>query len=97
MPVAYKKGSVEAMKNRQPLPPKPPVDPDLNDGKDWSEEDTADLKAAWEHGGDLKEISQFLCRADWQAVAAKCAELGLDLKWQAQRRTNVLARKNKNQ
>jgi hypothetical protein len=95
--MAYKKGSVEAMRNRQPLPPSAPFEPDLNDGKEWSDQDIADLKAAWDQGCDLQEICRFLCRADWEAVAAKCAELGLDLRWQAQRRTNVLARKSKSQ
>jgi hypothetical protein len=33
--------------------------------------------------------------ADWEAVGDKCAELGLDLKWQAQRRIGILARKDR--
>jgi hypothetical protein len=93
--MAYKKGSVEAMRNRQPLPPSAPFESDLNDGNEWSNQDIADLKVAWEHGYDLQEICRFLCRADWEAVAAKCAEFGFDLRWQAQRRTNILARKSK--
>jgi hypothetical protein len=89
------KGAREAIRNRLPVPPRKPFEPDLNDGKDWSEEDIRDLKVAWEHGTDLEELCRFLCRADWEAVGGKCAELGLDLKWQAQRRTGILARKDR--
>jgi hypothetical protein len=35
-------------------------------------------------------VDCFVAR-DWEAVGDKCAELGLDLKWQAQRRTGILA------
>jgi hypothetical protein len=93
--MVYRKGSKEAMQNRQPLSPSAPFEPDLNDGKEWSEEDIRDLQAAWEHGADLEELCRFLCRADWKAVADKCAELGLDLKWQKQRRAGMLVRKSK--
>jgi hypothetical protein len=93
--MAYKKGSKEAMQNRQPLPPSSAPLTDLNDGKEWSEEDIRDLKAAWEHGADLEELCRFLCRADWKVVGDKCAELGLDLKWQKQRRAGMLVRKSK--
>jgi hypothetical protein len=40
--MAYKKGSKEAMQNRQPLPPSAAPLTDLNDGKEWSEEDIRD-------------------------------------------------------
>ncbi len=89
------KGAREAIRNRQPVPPRRDFEPDLNDGKDWSEQDILDLKAAWDHGADLQELCRLLCRADWEAVGDKCAELGLDLKWQAQRRTGILARKDR--
>jgi hypothetical protein len=90
--MAYKKGSKAAMQNRQRLLPSAPFEPDLNDGKEWSEDDIRDLKAAWEHGADLQELCLFLCRADWEPVGAKCAELGLDLSWQTRRRGRKLAR-----
>jgi hypothetical protein len=37
--MAYKKGSKEAMQNRQRLVPSAPFERDLNDGKEWSEDD----------------------------------------------------------
>jgi hypothetical protein len=89
------KGAREAIRSRQPLPPRRDFEPDLNDGKDWSDEDIRNLKAAWDHGADLEELCRLLCRADWEAVGDKCAALGLDLKWQAQRRTGILARKDR--
>jgi hypothetical protein len=89
------KGARDAIRNRRPAPPQRDVEPDLNDGKDWSDDDIRDLRAAWEHGADLQELCRYLCRADWKAVGDKCAELGLDLKWQAQRRTGILARKDR--
>jgi hypothetical protein len=57
--MAYKKGSKEAMRNRQPFTPSAPFEPDLNDDKEWSEEDIRDLKAAWEHGADLQKLCLF--------------------------------------
>jgi hypothetical protein len=85
--MAYTKGAKDAMQDRQPLSPSSAsFEPDINEVKEWSEEDIRYLKAAWKHGTDLQELCLFLCRADWEAVAAKCAELGFDLKWQAQRR-----------
>ena len=44
-----------------------------------------DLRAAWEAGDDLAELSRYLCW-DWQEVAAKCKELGLDLVYQSRKR-----------
>ena len=46
------KGARDAIRNRQPASPQRDFEPDLNDGKDWSEEDIRDLKAAWEHGAE---------------------------------------------
>jgi hypothetical protein len=50
--MAGKKGAREAILNRQPIPERP-FEPDLNDSKEWSEQDIADLKAVWNTGADL--------------------------------------------
>ena len=54
--------------------------PDINDGKEWSEMDIADLKNHVAHGASLRETSEFLCRGDEFEVARRAKELGL--KWQ---------------
>lgn len=59
-------------------------DPDINDGKEWSEMDIADLKNHVAHGASLEETSEFLCRSDTFEVARKAKELGLT--WQRQGR-----------
>jgi|SRR4051794_39691683 hypothetical protein len=87
--MAYKKGAKEAIANRQPLPERS-FEPDLNDGKEWSEDDIADLKVAWKQGEDLEELCRYLCRADYEDVAKKCSELGLDLKYQSRRKAGRL-------
>jgi hypothetical protein len=51
---------------------------DLNDFKDWSVMDIADLKNHAEFGASLKETASFLCRAGSLGnVAEKAGELGL--------------------
>ena len=58
-----------------------PLEPDLNDGKPWSEMDIADLKNAAAHGAMLVETARFLCRSgSLFDVAMKAKDLGL--KWQ---------------
>jgi hypothetical protein len=54
--------------------------PDLNDGKDWSDMDIADLKNHVRRGATLEETATFLCRGDHFEVARKSKELGLT--WQ---------------
>jgi hypothetical protein len=43
------------------------MEPDLNDGKDWSEMDIADLRLSVAHGMTLKETT-FLCRAEHRST-----------------------------
>jgi hypothetical protein len=51
---------------------------DLNDFKDWSVMDIADLKNHAEFGASLKETASFLCRAgSLEDVAQKAEEFGL--------------------
>ena len=51
---------------------------DLNDFKDWSVMDIADLKNHAEFGASLKETASFLCRAGSLGdVAQKAKEFGL--------------------
>jgi hypothetical protein len=51
---------------------------DLNDFKDWSVMDIADLKNHAEFGASLKETASFLCRAgSLEDVAQKVKEFGL--------------------
>jgi hypothetical protein len=60
---------------------KPARDPDLNDGKAWSQMDLDDLKSAVIYGRTLEQTAEFLCRSGTpEDVAAKAKELGL--KWQ---------------
>ena len=77
------------MLNPQPLAARP-FEPDLNDGNEWSDQDIADLQVAWKSGDDLDELCRYLCRADYNDVARKCAELGLDLKHQSRRKAGRL-------
>jgi hypothetical protein len=54
---------------------------DINDNKEWSETDIADLKNHIAHGASLEETAEFLCRSGTSfEVAAKAKELGLT--WQ---------------
>jgi hypothetical protein len=46
---------------------------DINDGKEWSEMDIADLKNHVAHGASLAETSEFLCRSDEFEVARRRA------------------------
>jgi hypothetical protein len=56
--------------------------PDINDDKEWSEMDIADLRNHIAHGCSLQETAQFLCRSGTELdVAAKAKALGL--KWQS--------------
>ena len=51
---------------------------DLNDFKDWSAMDIADLKNHALFGASLKETASFLCRAgSLDNVAKKAKEVGL--------------------
>jgi hypothetical protein len=51
---------------------------DLNDFKDWSVMDIADLRNHAEFGASLKETASFLCRAgSLEDVAQKAKEFGL--------------------
>jgi hypothetical protein len=50
-------------------------EPNLNEGKDWSEMDLTDLKNALAFGRSLEDIADFLCRSE-QEVREKIAELG---------------------
>jgi hypothetical protein len=52
----------------------------INDGKEWSEMDIANLKNHVAQGASLAETSEFLCRSDEFEVARKAKELGLT--WQ---------------
>ena len=53
-------------------------EPDISDGKPWSEQDVADLRAAIEGGSTLEKTAAFLCRSGtWQDVARKAKQLGL--------------------
>lgn len=55
-------------------------EPDLNDGRPWSEMDIADLKNAIADGATLAETARFLCRSgSLYDVAMKAKALGL--KW----------------
>ena len=53
-----------------------------------------DLRAAWEAGDDLDELSSYLCR-DRQEVATKCKKLGLDLVYQSSNRSEQEKRKQR--
>jgi hypothetical protein len=54
------------------------IDMDIYDGAPWTEMDIEDLRSAIEHCHSIKEIAEFLCRADSvDDVARKCEELGL--------------------
>jgi hypothetical protein len=70
--MAYKRGAKEDIENRVPLPTRY-HEPDINSGAPWSEMALEDLRAAWEAGDDLEELSRYLCR-DWEEVAAKCKD-----------------------
>lgn len=60
-------------------------DPDLNDGKAWSEMDLDDLKGAVAYGRTLEETAEYRCRSGSpEDVAAKAKELGLE--WRARGR-----------
>jgi hypothetical protein len=51
---------------------------DLNDFKDWTVMDIADLRNHAEFGASLKETASFLCRAgSLEDVRQKAEELGL--------------------
>ena len=82
--MAYKRGARDDISNRVPLPSRY-REPDINSGKPWSEADDADLHAAYRSDADLAEISEHL-RRDWEEVAAKCAELKVDLRYQLSER-----------
>ncbi|HEX3494610.1 MAG TPA: hypothetical protein VHT48_04460 [Methylocella sp.] len=82
--MAYKRGARDDIINRVPLATRN-LEPDLNSGKPWSEMDLEDLRSAWKAGDDLEELSRYLCR-DWQEIATKCKELGLDLTYQSRKR-----------
>jgi len=50
----------------------------VNDGKEWSEMDLRDLRAAIENGATFEDAALFLCRASTvDDVAQKARELGL--------------------
>jgi hypothetical protein len=51
-------------------------EPNLNEGKPWSEMDLVDLRHSLAHGRSVAEIAEFLCRSE-QEVQAKIAELEL--------------------
>ena len=51
-------------------------EPNLNEGKAWSEMDLVDLGNSWAHGRSVAEIAEFLCRGE-QEVQEKIAELGM--------------------
>ena len=54
---------------------------DLNDGKEWSEMDIADLRAFTKAGASIQETASFLCRSTNVAeVEAKARELGLPVR-----------------
>jgi hypothetical protein len=56
--------------------------PDIYDGKPWSEQDIADLRASVETGSTIEETAGFLCRSGTaDDVARKAQELGL--KWRS--------------
>ena len=59
---AYKRGAKDDIINREPLPPVN-REPNLNSGTQWSEMALEDLRAAWEAGDDLEELSRYLNRA----------------------------------
>jgi hypothetical protein len=48
--------------------------PNLNEGKPWSEMDLVDLRNALAHGRSVEEIADFLCRGEAE-VREKIAEL----------------------
>ena len=51
---------------------------DLNDGKEWSEMDLFDLRAAIESGETIEVVARFLCRAGTvDEIVQKAQELGL--------------------
>jgi hypothetical protein len=51
---------------------------DLNDGKEWSPMDIADLKRAIKTGASIEAVAQFLCRSGTvEEVERKARELGL--------------------
>jgi hypothetical protein len=55
---------------------------DLNDGKEWSDWDVEDLRAALEFGDMIEEAAVFLCRSGTvQEVRAKAREPGYSGAW----------------
>jgi hypothetical protein len=58
--------------------------PDANDGKEWSEADIDDLKAALSaYGSSLQATAQFICRSGAvDDVAAKAKETGAEVEEQ---------------
>jgi hypothetical protein len=54
------------------------MEPDRNDGKEWSQMDVDDLRFNLENGGNVKEAATMLCRAGTvEDVRQKAKELGL--------------------
>jgi hypothetical protein len=52
--------------------------PDIYDGRAWSDQDIADLRAAVDSGDAPQEAAGFLCRSGTvEDVKRKAAELGL--------------------
>jgi hypothetical protein len=49
-------------------------EPNLNEGKPWSEMDLLDLKNSLAHGTSICDIADFLCRSE-KEVREKIAEL----------------------
>ena len=49
-------------------------EPNLNEGKPWSEMDLVDLRNSLAHGNSVAEIAEFLCRSE-REVQEKIAEL----------------------
>lgn len=67
--------------------------PDINDGKPWSEQDVADLRAAVESGSTLEKTAAFLCRSGtWQEVERKAKQLGLKFRTDRKMRHSPKAR-----
>jgi hypothetical protein len=49
-------------------------EPNLNEGKPWSEMDLVDLRNALKHGRSVEDIADFLCRSEAE-VREKIAEV----------------------
>lgn len=81
--MSYKAGAKQDIADRRPLPTRD-REPDVNSGAAWSQMSLEDLRAAWEAGDDLEELSRYLCR-DWREIASKCKELNLDLTYQSRK------------